>query len=90
MGYGCVKNRLHSFLTLKTETLIGKFRNYLNALLVYYYSMCTHTRLIFFHRVSPILACEYSRGGTWVNFCWVCAAGNSEPLPHYSLFCGLL
>ena len=27
-------------------------------------------------------------GGTCVNFCWVCAAGLSEPLPHYSLFCG--
>ena len=25
-------------------------------------------------------------GGTWVNVCWVCAAGLSEPLPHYSLF----
>ena len=24
--------------------------------------------------------------GTWVNFCWVCAAGLSEPLPHYSVF----
>ena len=21
-------------------------------------------------------------GGTWVNFCWVCAAGLSEPLTH--------
>ena len=29
-------------------------------------------------------------GGTWVDFCWVCAAGLSEPLPHYSLFCGQL
>ena len=30
-------------------------------------------------------------GGTWVNFCWVCAAGLSEPVPHYSsLFCGQL
>ena len=29
-------------------------------------------------------------GGTWVNVCWVCAAGFSEPLPHYSLFFGLL
>ena len=28
--------------------------------------------------------------GTWVNFCWVCAAGISEPLPQYSLFCGPL
>ena len=27
---------------------------------------------------------------TWVNFCWVCAAGLSEPLPDYSLFCGQL
>ena len=29
-------------------------------------------------------------GGTWVNFCGVCAAGLSEPLPHYSLFCDQL
>ena len=29
-------------------------------------------------------------GGTSVNFCWVCAAGLSEPLPHYSLLCGQL
>ena len=28
--------------------------------------------------------------GTWVNVCWVCAAGLSEPLPHYSLFLGQL
>ena len=29
--------------------------------------------------------------GTWVNFCWVCAAGISEPLrSHYSLFVGQL
>ena len=27
-------------------------------------------------------------GSTWVNFCWVCAAGRSEPLPHYNLFLG--
>ena len=26
-------------------------------------------------------------GGTWVNFCWVCATGLSEPLPNYRLFC---
>ena len=25
-------------------------------------------------------------GGTWVKFCWVCAAGISQPLCHYSLF----
>ena len=29
-------------------------------------------------------------GGTWVNFCWVCAIGLSQPLPHYSLFCDQL
>ena len=28
--------------------------------------------------------------GTWVNFCWVCAAGLLEPLPHYSLLCDQL
>ena len=30
------------------------------------------------------------RGGTWVNVYWVCAAGLSEPLDHYSLFFGQL
>ena len=25
---------------------------------------------------------------SWVNFCWVCATGLSEPQPRYSLFCG--
>ena len=29
-------------------------------------------------------------GGTWVNVCWVCAAGLSEPQPHFSLFFGQL
>ena len=29
-------------------------------------------------------------GRTWVKFCWVCATGFSEPLLHYSLFCGQL
>ena len=29
-------------------------------------------------------------GGTWVNYCWVCATGLLEPLPHCSLFCGHL
>ena len=37
------------------------------------------------------LSCEpRGGGGTWVRFCWVCAAGLSEPPPHYSLFCGQL
>ena len=27
-------------------------------------------------------------GIAWVNIFWVSAAGISEPLPHYSLFCG--
>ena len=27
-------------------------------------------------------------GGIWVDFCWVCAVGLSEPLPHNSLLCG--
>ena len=24
-------------------------------------------------------------GVTWVNFCWVCAAGLPEPLPHFGI-----
>ena len=40
----------------------------------------------------PVLQSGFHRGGggggTSVNFYWVCAAGLSEPLPHYSLFCG--
>ena len=34
--------------------------------------------------------CSTARGVTWDNFCWVCAAGLSMPLLHYSLFCGQL
>ena len=30
------------------------------------------------------------RGDTWVNSCYVCTAGPSEPLSHCSLFCGQL
>ena len=35
--------------------------------------------------------CDTGLGGggiAWVNFCWAFAASISEPLPHYSLFCG--
>ena len=35
---------------------------------------------------SSLLTGGGGGGGTWVKFCWVCAAGISEPLPHYSLF----
>ena len=42
------------------------------------------------HRPRGYPAGEGGRGVTWVNFCWVCAAGLSEPLPHYSLFRGQL
>ena len=33
---------------------------------------------------------SYRSPGKQVNFCLVCAIGLSEPLPHYSLFCGKL
>ena len=39
---------------------------------------------------KQLWSCLNPGGVTWVNFCWVCAAGLSEPLPHYSLFCGRL
>ena len=71
MECGCVEIRPHNFLTLKTKTL--RFRNSLNALLVYYYNMCTRTRLIFY-RVSPILpiypanTARGGGGGSRVNF----------------------
>ena len=43
-------------------------------------------------RNSQTFLCDHpppTPGGfTWVNFCWVCTAGLSEPLPHNSLFCG--
>ena len=35
-------------------------------------------------------ATYYPGGATWVNFCWVCAVGLLEPLPHCSLFWGQL
>ena len=42
------------------------------------------------HQSAPIPQQSSPRvgvgGDTLVNVCWVCAAGISEPLPHYSLF----
>ena len=37
---------------------------------------------------GKIVACTRGGGVPGSIFCWVCAAGLSEPLPHYSLFCG--
>ena len=46
------------------------------------------------HQSAPIVQQSTPRvgggGGTLVNVCWVCAAGISEPLPHYSLLFGQL
>ena len=42
------------------------------------------------HSIDPYLhslEAHYFGGNDSVNFCWVCAAGLSEPLPLYSLFC---
>ena len=36
------------------------------------------------------LTAEQPRGRTGINFCWICADGISEALPHDSLFCGQL
>ena len=30
----------------------------------------------------------WGRGADWVSFCWVCATGLSQHLPHYSLYYG--
>ena len=37
---------------------------------------------------SLMVVVEGGGGDTGANFCLVCAAGLSEPLPHYSLLCG--
>ena len=49
----------------------------------------THLSLV----VQKVDSAPGNGGGgvrTWVNVCRVCAAGLSEPLPHYSLFFGQL
>ena len=81
MECGCVEIRPHNFLTLKTKTL--RFRNSLNALLVYYYNMCTRTRL-FFYRVSPILPiypANSAWGGARVNFARYVRHASQSPYP---------
>ena len=40
--------------------------------------------------LDPPFQGGWGGGGTWIKFCWVCAAGLSESLPNYSLFCGQL
>ena len=36
------------------------------------------------------VTCPGGGGDICFNFCWECVAGLSEPLAHYSLFCGLI
>ena len=45
--------------------------------------------LPFMADICNLVISNYSGGGggTRVNFCWLCAAGFLDPLPHYSLFC---
>ena len=43
-----------------------------------------------FEDSKRLLDPEGGWGGTWVNFWSICAAGLSEPLPHYSVLCGQL
>ena len=39
------------------------------------------------HEISSVYHQSLGEGvGTQVNFCWVCTAGLSKPLPHYSVF----
>ena len=38
------------------------------------------------HAYTLNVIAGFSRGATWVNFCWVCTAGISEPLPHKRVF----
>ena len=50
---------------------------------------------MYFHPNKLVSKCargmnKQREGDTWVNVCWVCVAGVSKPLPHYSLFCGQL
>ena len=59
---------------------------------------CSHSKKPVWHEKTGLTSTEVWaamtskdwRGLTWVNFCWVCAAGLSEPLPHKRLFCGQL
>ena len=54
----------------------------------YYCCFCKHHcyfRIRKYSRTSRNLTTQ-----TWVDFCWVCAAGLSEPQPNYSLFCAQL
>ena len=52
--------------------------------------VCETTRQIAGADISVKLLPRVGVGCTWVNFCWVCAAGLSEPLPNNSLLCGRL
>ena len=45
------------------------------------HSMHSLVKYCFYHSKIKFISLR-----TWVNFCWVCAAGLSEPLTHYSVF----
>ena len=81
--YSMLSAKLHKFSItlgeLKTQFIINFTSN-----MLFQYSSNMYIL------VRPTSQWGLSWGATWVNFCWVCAAGFLEPLPHYSLFCGQL
>ena len=52
--------------------------------------LATENKLNYFDGLTLSYVFFPGGGGTWVRFCWVCAADLSESPPHYSLFCGQL
>ena len=93
------RNDVDGFLTLKQfsfgqfcETQSSKWnvRQFLRRLMTFsfYLPEAISTRfLIYMQRIFLDQLDGLLLEGTWVNFSWVCGAGNSEPLAHYSLFC---
>ena len=97
---GCFR----SFLSYLKKTTSWQFLSFFHVIVVPCYPdtrvICVSCATLLFSylwkvKVQPQLGIstrvgggEGGGGGTWVKFCY--AAGLSEPLPHYSLFCGQL
>ena len=70
---------------------MGKFEKYLKKSFCWRPNLSNNDLNVGIWRTGQYTPTKKSRGGgggggTWVNFCWVCAAGLLEPLLHYSLY----
>ena len=84
----CFRFKTKEVIMKKQSTPGSRLPDSLNSGLSSFFSFLSCFLFFFLKLFSPGGRGEGGGGYLGMVTCWVCAAGLSESLPHYSLFCG--